>query len=332
MNRRELPDVRSAPGHDGPVPPDDSADARAAARFSLGLRRADEACTDQVASGEPWLAIGFVRARAGASRALDELERVHCRELGYLLREAARLRSSLDPAARTLRWLGSRPTSVSVWRRGFEEQLRLLERDRCEMSLDLAWLLERCGAEDVADWPAALELADASLAIAPDEVGRLERVIALLARGDTRLAAQEAALELDLALAPRREAEFLAALALARERERRFAAAARLHAAALECAERVDCRLWAAAHLLYLALVLGDSAHAEHAAGVLARIATRDDFDPREFERCARELGEATALRRRGRSFGVHPTMERHYLRFTAASTPIVRRVAVALG
>ncbi|MCC6406330.1 MAG: hypothetical protein IT453_04120 [Planctomycetes bacterium] len=288
-----------------------------ARRFSLRLARRPGARGGPRGLGQP---------------ALAELERVHARELAYLLREAARLRSTLEPRGRSWRWLAGKAGTLTAWRRALHEELALLALDRCRPSCDLARMLELCGGEDVADWPSALELADASLALAPDEAGRLERVVALLARGDFRAAARQAAEELDPWLAPRREGEFLAALAAAREGQARFDEALRFYELALERIDRTAGAVAIAAHLLYLSLAQGERASALRAADALVQHAARVDFDPREFERCAGELRAATARLRDARSFGVHPTMERQYLRFTAASPAVVRRVAVALS
>ncbi|MBI5433293.1 MAG: hypothetical protein HZA52_10730 [Planctomycetes bacterium] len=330
MNRNQLLETLRA------ILADTGADEPESARhFSLRLARRPAAHGGPRGAGEPGGARGAgepARARGLAQPGLAELERVHAREVAYLLREAARLRSTLDPRGRSWRWLAGKAGSLAAWRRALHAELELLALDRCRPSCDLARMLELCRGEDVADWPSALELADASLALASDEAGRLERVVALLAGGDFRAAARQAAGELDPWLAPRREGEFLAALAAAREGQARFDEALRFYELALERVERTTGAVAIAAHLLYLALALGERAAALRAADALVHHASRGDFDAREFERCTGELRAATARLRDERSFGVHPTMERQYLRFTAASPAVVRRVAVALS
>lgn len=271
--------------------------------------------------------------------ACDELERVHARELGYLLREAARLRAAVEPDGRRWRWLVGRPGTLGAWRRAFRDALRLVAEERCATSTDLDDLCRRCLADDVADWPSSRTLLDAALALAPHELGRLASAGAALAAGDFESARRIAARELDPRLPPREEGAFWAVLACAEEASGRLESALDCHAAALERfgaqegpeLARLDARSYVAAHLLYLALALGRRDHAARAATELAAITARRDFDTRAFELHARDLQSATSERRAARSFGVHPDAERDYLRFTTGPAVHVRRVAVAL-
>jgi hypothetical protein len=261
-----------------------------------------------------------------------ELARVHARELAYLLREAARLRHAADPCARHWRWVAREPGTLAAWRRSFTETLALIARDRCITSFDLAELCERCRAPELADWPAAVELADAALALAPEECGRLERAVAALLSGDARRAATTAALELAAWPPPRADGEFLLVLACAAEAQGRLAEAVALYDLSLPRIERTSAAVHAAAHMLYLALAVGARKPALRAADALVRGANTREFDGADFERCTRELCTATIARRGAGSFGVHPRMERQFLRFTAAAPAVVRRVAAALG
>ncbi|MCK6446706.1 MAG: hypothetical protein L6Q99_09975 [Planctomycetes bacterium] len=282
-----------------------------------------------------------VRRRRGDPEraACDELERVHALELGYLLREAARLRAAVEPGGRRWRWLVGRPGTLGAWRRAFREALRLVADERCATSRDLDELCRRCLAADVADWPPSRTLFDASLALAPHELGRLACAGAALAAGDFDGARRIAARELDPRLPPREEGAFWAALACSEEASGRLEAALECHATALErfgeqadsATTKLDARSFVAAHLLYLALALGRREHAARAAAELATLTARRDFDARAFELHARDLQCATSERRAEQSFGVHPNVQRDYLRFTTGPVVHVRRVAVAL-
>lgn len=278
-----------------------------------------------------------------------ELERVHARELGYLLREAARLGAAREPRARAWLWLVGRPGTLGAWRRSFGEALELLARERCQISPCLEGLLLRCAAaarppssrpdrvpgatqRAAQGWPSTLELVEAALELSPDEAGRLAHAGTLLAQGEFRAAERAAESELDPWLPPRREGEFLAVLACAREGRGRLDDALHYHELALARVASTEGAVYVASHLLYLSLALGRGRTALRAAAALALQSQRPEFDPRAFERCTADLRRVTARLRGERAFGVHPALERHYLRCVAACGAAVRQVAVALG
>jgi len=166
---------------------------------------------------------GTAREHDAQRRAAErELLAVHSAELAWLLREAVRLRlAALADAggaiALELRALDPDPLPFEVWQRSLREQLACSAADRVRLARSLFEILRSTHASAPRDWPPALELARASLALQPCEAGRVRLAQALLVASDAPAASVLLANLLAARPAPRCTPSVLATLALAEE-------------------------------------------------------------------------------------------------------------------